>query len=101
MSWEGQRPDRLPSPACRAGKKGDGRRHQGQRPGRLHDVRKDLIPHVSLIDFDLVLLAYESILFLKRKLCVVLFLISDVCIHRVTHRMAHGKCSIAGLPRKR
>ena len=70
-------------------------------PVRLHYVRIISVPHVSLIDFDLVLLANESILFLKRKLCVVLLLISDVYIHRVTYRMAHGKCPVAGLPRER
>ena len=58
----------LAQPAGLGRKKGYGRRHEGQRPIRLHYVRIISVPHVSLIDFDLVLLANESILFLKRKL---------------------------------
>ena len=72
-----------------------GQRH---KPHRAPEGRKKLIPEVSLIVRNVVLLEERNKLLLKRMLPMMLFLFGDIFRDRRNIRFAHAEDAVPGLP---
>jgi len=72
----------------------------GERPGphRAPKGRKKLIPNVSLVVRNIVLLEKRNKLLLKRMRLMMLFLFGDLFRDRRDIRFAHAEHTVSGLP---
>ena len=59
-----------------------------------------LVPHITFVNFDSVLLAQQTKLILIGELRMVRFLILDVTLDFVQIGITHRKYAVSGLPRK-
>ena len=94
--WQGQRPDPIPAWGFAPGDP-----KQTPQGLKARPIRRESIPHVSLIIFHAVFFQKHAELLLKRPPLVMLFLPLNIFAQRIQIRRADRKAAVAALPRER